>query len=188
MLRTVVLERGMPGGELLNTEKLDDWIGEKSILGWELAQKFEEHSRLFGAEYVTANVTTRPPHGRAARSRPSPTRRGVHIPGGDHHGGRHADQARHSGRGGVRGQGRLVLRNLRRSVLPQSAHRRRRRWRRRRRGGGLPHALRGEGLRHASPRRASARRRSCRSACSRTRRSRSSGTRSPRRSSATSRG
>jgi thioredoxin reductase (NADPH) len=56
--RTVVLERGMPGGELLNTEKLDDWIGEKSILGWELAQKFEEHARLFGAHFVTANVTT----------------------------------------------------------------------------------------------------------------------------------
>jgi thioredoxin reductase (NADPH) len=58
MLRTAVLERGMPGGELLNTEKLDDWIGEKSILGWELARKFEEHARLFGAEFVTANVTT----------------------------------------------------------------------------------------------------------------------------------
>jgi thioredoxin reductase (NADPH) len=58
MLRTVVLERGIPGGELLNTEKLDDWIGEKSILGWELAKKFEEHSREFGAEFVTANVTS----------------------------------------------------------------------------------------------------------------------------------
>jgi thioredoxin reductase (NADPH) len=58
MLRTVVLERGLPGGELLNTEKVDDWIGEKSILGWELAKKFEEHSRMFGAEFVTANVTT----------------------------------------------------------------------------------------------------------------------------------
>lgn len=57
MLKTVVLERGIPGGELLNTEKLDDWIGEKSILGWELAKKFEEHSREFGAEFVTANVT-----------------------------------------------------------------------------------------------------------------------------------
>ncbi|MEP6620706.1 MAG: FAD-dependent oxidoreductase [bacterium] len=56
MLTTAVLERGIPGGELLNTEKLDDWIGEKSILGWELAKKFEEHSREFGAEYVTANV------------------------------------------------------------------------------------------------------------------------------------
>jgi thioredoxin reductase (NADPH) len=57
MLRTAVLERGIPGGELLNTEKLDDWIGEKSILGWELAKKFEEHSRQFGAEYVTATAT-----------------------------------------------------------------------------------------------------------------------------------
>lgn len=56
MLKTAVLERGIPGGELLNTEKLDDWIGEKSILGWELAKKFEEHSREFGAEYVTATV------------------------------------------------------------------------------------------------------------------------------------
>jgi thioredoxin reductase (NADPH) len=57
MLKTVVLERGIPGGELLNTEKLDDWIGEKSILGWELANKFYEHAKEFGAEFVTANVT-----------------------------------------------------------------------------------------------------------------------------------
>lgn len=65
MLKTVVLERGIPGGELLNTEKLDDWIGERSILGWELAKKFEDHSRAFGAEYVTANVScvTRLPDG-----------------------------------------------------------------------------------------------------------------------------
>ena len=65
MLKTLVLERGIPGGELLNTEKLDDWIGEKSILGWELAKKFEEHSREFGAEYVTAYVScvTRLPDG-----------------------------------------------------------------------------------------------------------------------------
>jgi thioredoxin reductase (NADPH) len=57
MLKTAVLERGIPGGELLNTEKLDDWIGEKSILGWELAKKFEDHAREFGAEFITANVT-----------------------------------------------------------------------------------------------------------------------------------
>ncbi len=65
MLSTVVLERGIPGGELLNTEKLDDWIGEQSILGWELAKKFEDHSKSFGAEYVTATVScvTRLPDG-----------------------------------------------------------------------------------------------------------------------------
>lgn len=52
MLRTVVLERGIPGGELLNTEYLDDVIGFPKILGRELAQKFADHAKEFGAEFV----------------------------------------------------------------------------------------------------------------------------------------
>src|SRR6266699_2392329 len=40
MLRTAVLERGFPGGELLNTEYLDDVSGFPKILGYELAEKF----------------------------------------------------------------------------------------------------------------------------------------------------
>lgn len=51
MLRTVVLERGEPGGELLNTEYLDDVIGFPKILGRELAEKFAEHAQRFGAEF-----------------------------------------------------------------------------------------------------------------------------------------
>jgi len=39
MLRTAVVERGFPGGELLNTEYLDDVIGFPKILGYELAEK-----------------------------------------------------------------------------------------------------------------------------------------------------
>jgi len=58
MLRAVVLERGMPGGELLNTEKIEDWIGEESILGHELARKFEAHARSFGAEFRLYTVVT----------------------------------------------------------------------------------------------------------------------------------
>jgi thioredoxin reductase (NADPH) len=57
MLRTVVLERGAPGGELLNTEVIEDYTGFEHILGWELAQKFESHARKFGAEFRTAQVT-----------------------------------------------------------------------------------------------------------------------------------
>jgi thioredoxin reductase (NADPH) len=53
MLRAVVLEKGMPGGELLNTEKVEDYPGFLSIDGWELAQKFDEHARKFGAEIAT---------------------------------------------------------------------------------------------------------------------------------------
>ena len=58
MLKTVVLERGVPGGELLNTEKIEDYPGFEHIDGWELAQKFESHARKFGAEIVQETVLT----------------------------------------------------------------------------------------------------------------------------------
>ena len=51
MLRTAVLERGFPGGELLNTEYLDDVIGFPKILGHELAEKFAAHAKQFGAKF-----------------------------------------------------------------------------------------------------------------------------------------
>ena len=57
MLRTVVLERGAPGGELLNTEMIEDYPGFEHVLGWELAQKFESHAKKFGAEFRIAGVT-----------------------------------------------------------------------------------------------------------------------------------
>ncbi len=56
MLKAIVLEKGAPGGELLNTELIEDYPGFERILGWELAQKFESHARLFGADFRTANV------------------------------------------------------------------------------------------------------------------------------------
>lgn len=56
MLRTVVLERGAPGGELLNTETIEDYPGFERVEGWDLAQKFESHARKFGAE-IHAGVT-----------------------------------------------------------------------------------------------------------------------------------
>lgn len=51
MLRSVVLERGFPGGELLNTELIEDYPGFETILGHELAQKFADHAAKFGAEF-----------------------------------------------------------------------------------------------------------------------------------------
>jgi thioredoxin reductase (NADPH) len=57
MLKTVLLERGQPGGELLNTELIEDYPGFSRIDGWELAQKFEAHAKEFGAEFRTANVS-----------------------------------------------------------------------------------------------------------------------------------
>ncbi|MBE0593808.1 MAG: FAD-binding protein, partial [Gemmatimonadales bacterium] len=33
MLRTLVIERGVPGGELLNTDLIEDYIGFESVKG-----------------------------------------------------------------------------------------------------------------------------------------------------------
>lgn len=58
MLRTVVLEKGISGGELLNTEIVEDYPGFEHIEGWDLAQKFENHAKKFGAEFIQENVLT----------------------------------------------------------------------------------------------------------------------------------
>src|SRR4051812_23257968 len=54
MLKAVVLERGFPGGELLNTELIEDYPGFESVLGHELAEKFHTHAAKFGAEFRTS--------------------------------------------------------------------------------------------------------------------------------------
>ena len=56
MLKAVTIERGAPGGELLNTDLIEDYIGFESIKGWELAQKMAEHAKKFGADIVTDTV------------------------------------------------------------------------------------------------------------------------------------
>src|SRR5688572_21493443 len=56
MLKAVVLERGVPGGELLNTEKVEDYPGFVSILGRDLAAKMTEHAEAFGADIRMENV------------------------------------------------------------------------------------------------------------------------------------
>ena len=49
-LRTVVVDRGPLGGQLLNTELVEDYPGFESILGPDLAMKMGEHARKFGVE------------------------------------------------------------------------------------------------------------------------------------------
>lgn len=56
MLKSVVLERGIPGGELLNTDKIEDYPGFVSILGRDLAAKMTEHAQAFGADIRMENV------------------------------------------------------------------------------------------------------------------------------------
>ena len=54
--KTVCIERLIPGGEIINTEMVEDYPGFELIGGPELAQKFEAHARKFGLEIITDNI------------------------------------------------------------------------------------------------------------------------------------
>jgi thioredoxin reductase (NADPH) len=56
MLKALLIERGAPGGELLNTDLIEDYIGFESIKGWDLAQKMTDHAKKFGAQIETDTV------------------------------------------------------------------------------------------------------------------------------------
>jgi thioredoxin reductase (NADPH) len=50
LLRSVLIERGVPGGELLNTEWIDDYPGFEHVLGRQLADLMAAHALKFGAD------------------------------------------------------------------------------------------------------------------------------------------
>ncbi|MBT2733130.1 thioredoxin-disulfide reductase [Carnobacterium sp. ISL-102] len=55
-LSTLILERGLPGGQMNNTAEIENYPGFNSILGPELSEKMFEGSKQFGTEYAYADV------------------------------------------------------------------------------------------------------------------------------------
>jgi thioredoxin reductase (NADPH) len=53
---TLVLERGIPGGELWNTAEVEDYPGFEHIMGPELADLFQRHAEKFGATFETTEA------------------------------------------------------------------------------------------------------------------------------------
>lgn len=55
-LDAVVLERGLPGGQLLNTDLIDDYPGIPEVGGRELAERMTRHATKFGLQIDTVTV------------------------------------------------------------------------------------------------------------------------------------
>ncbi|OCA82035.1 thioredoxin-disulfide reductase [Pseudobacillus wudalianchiensis] len=55
-LKTLLIERGVPGGQLQNTEEIENFPSYDHIAGPDLAQNMFVHALKFGAEYEQANV------------------------------------------------------------------------------------------------------------------------------------
>jgi thioredoxin reductase (NADPH) len=55
-LSTLMIERGIPGGQMANTEDVENYPGFDHILGPELSTKMFDHAKKFGAEYAYGDV------------------------------------------------------------------------------------------------------------------------------------
>ncbi|MCP8617641.1 thioredoxin-disulfide reductase [Salirhabdus salicampi] len=55
-LDTLMLERGIPGGQMANTEDIENYPGYDHILGPDLSNKMFEHAKKFGAEYAYGDI------------------------------------------------------------------------------------------------------------------------------------
>lgn len=55
-MHTLMIEKGLPGGQMTKTEDIENYPGYESILGPDLSNKMFEHSKKFGAEYVRGDI------------------------------------------------------------------------------------------------------------------------------------
>ncbi|MBU5593982.1 thioredoxin-disulfide reductase [Amphibacillus sp. MSJ-3] len=56
-LTTLMIERGIPGGQMANTEAVENYPGYESVLGPDLSNKMFEHAKKFGADYAYGDIT-----------------------------------------------------------------------------------------------------------------------------------
>ncbi|MEI3597456.1 MULTISPECIES: thioredoxin-disulfide reductase [unclassified Oceanobacillus] len=62
-LKTLMIERGIPGGQVANTEDVENYPGYDHILGPDLSNKMFEHAKKFGAEYAYGDIKDVVDHG-----------------------------------------------------------------------------------------------------------------------------
>jgi thioredoxin reductase (NADPH) len=62
-LETLMIERGIPGGQMANTEDVENYPGYEHILGPDLSNKMFEHAKKFGAEYAYGDIKEVIDHG-----------------------------------------------------------------------------------------------------------------------------
>ena len=56
-LQPIIIDGDDPGGQLMKTSYVENWPGEKSILGPKLMMNMRDHAKHFGTQFVSGKVT-----------------------------------------------------------------------------------------------------------------------------------
>ena len=60
-LKTVLIEVGLPGGQMNNSDSVENWPGDEHVGGAELALKFSQHAKSYGLEVISKEVVALEP-------------------------------------------------------------------------------------------------------------------------------
>ena len=60
-LKTVLIERAVPGGQVVNSAEVENYLGFEHIGGAELSLKFAQHANAYGLEILSKEVTALEP-------------------------------------------------------------------------------------------------------------------------------
>ncbi len=115
-LKAVLIEKGVPGGQVAITKGVENYPGFIDISGFDLSDKFLQHAKWYGLEIVQQEVVAV----RAGHRFPlgSPRKRGSPERSQHHHGcGRQVPEAQRSGRDRKFWQRSFLLRYMRRLFL-----------------------------------------------------------------------
>ena len=55
-LRTILIEKGLTGGQINLTESVENYPGFENISGFDLSQKFLQHAQSYGLEVIQQEV------------------------------------------------------------------------------------------------------------------------------------
>jgi thioredoxin reductase (NADPH) len=55
-LNTVLIEKGVPGGQIFNSDEVENYLGFEHISGSELSMKFSQHAQSYGLEILSREV------------------------------------------------------------------------------------------------------------------------------------
>ncbi|MFH2218451.1 MAG: thioredoxin-disulfide reductase [Pseudomonadota bacterium] len=55
-MKTILVEKGAPGGQINMTDEVENWPGTEKITGAELSMKFSQHAQSYGLEIVSQEV------------------------------------------------------------------------------------------------------------------------------------
>jgi thioredoxin reductase (NADPH) len=55
-LKTVLIEKAVPGGQMVMSDEVENYPGFEHISGIELSQKFAEHAQTYGLEIITNEI------------------------------------------------------------------------------------------------------------------------------------